>query len=257
MSNYLLSRTCKHCGNKITDNNKTGYCVKCYPKYGMLGENNPFFGKKHKKETIDAMKEKCKIASQNKWKDEEYRKHVLDAVVGLKRSETFKKEQSERVKNQMKDKKQREIRSEKLKKAWEDGKMTPITRTSYNTSKQELEFANKLKEHINEVDTKYVIKYISPETKRKRHLFPDIFIPSKNLIIEYHGSFWHADTRMFPDDSTVVHHNITAKELREGTVKRKELCESLGYNYYEIWSLDYLENKDKIVEQTLNFINSL
>lgn len=253
---YKLERKCKHCGKKIGDKNKSGYCLKCYNKYGMLGENNPFFGKKHKKETIDAMKEKCKIASENKWKDSEYREHVLTSVTGLKRSEQFKKEQSERVKQQMKDPNQRKLRSIAMKKSWENGNIVFTPHISINSSKQEKEFFNILKQYIN-VKQKHVIKYINNETKRKRHLFPDGYLEDKNLIIEFHGSFWHADKRLYPDEDTIVHHNISAGEIRKNNINRKKLYENLGYNYIEIWSYDFLKDKEKCINETLSTIEKI
>lgn len=66
---YKLNRHCKHCGKLINDKSKTGCCRLCYNKYEMLGKNNPFYGKKHSNETIEHLKEKCKIASTEKWKD--------------------------------------------------------------------------------------------------------------------------------------------------------------------------------------------
>ena len=95
----ILNKKCKKCGKEIGDNNKSGYCKSCYHKYGMFGENNPFFGKSHKKETIEHMKEKCKIASENLWKNEDYRKRNIEACTGLKRSEEFKELQRQHALN--------------------------------------------------------------------------------------------------------------------------------------------------------------
>lgn len=251
---FKLCKKCKHCGKEIGDRNKSGYCLKCYNKYGMFGENNPFFGKTHKKETIDAMKEKCKIASENKWKDPEYRERVLSSVTGLKRSEEFKIKQSERAKQQMQDPKQRELRSESMKKSWENGNIIHKNHST-NSSKQEKDFFNMLKQYIN-VEQKYVIKYINENTHRKKHLFPDGYIKDLNLVIEFHGSFWHADIRLFPDDNIIVHHDKTAKYCRDCNINKENLYKKLGYNYIEVWSLDYLNDKEKCIKETLEKIEN-
>ena len=60
---FFLERTCSHCGKLINDNNKSGFCGKCYVKYGKSGKNNPFYGKKHTKETIENIRNKCAKAS--------------------------------------------------------------------------------------------------------------------------------------------------------------------------------------------------
>lgn len=110
---------------------------------------------------------------------------------------------------------------------------------------------------MNNIKQHHVIKYISEDTHRKRHLFPDGFIEELNLIIEFHGSFWHADIRLFPNDDIIVHHNKTAKECRNENELKKKLYESLGFNYIEVWSYDFLKDKDECINNTLNMINSL
>lgn len=253
---FLLNRICEHCGTNISDQNKSNFCCKCYPKYGTLGKNNPFFGKKHSKQTIELLKEKCKTASINKWKDETYREHVITHVIGLKRTEKFKHEQSERAKKQMKDPEQRKLRSELMKKSWENENIVYTPKISINSSKQEKEFFELLNKYI-EVKQKHVIKYISPVTKRKLHLFPDGYIENLNLVIEFNGSFWHADIRLFPDDILIVHHGISAGDIRKNNELKKELYTSLGYNYIEIWSKDFMENKENCINETLNKINEI
>ena len=98
--------------------------------------------------------------------------------------------------------------------------------------------------------------YRTEETKRKRHLFPDGYIEELNLIIEFHGSFWHADIRLFPNDDSIVHHNKTAKECRNENKNKEILYKSLGYNYIEIWSYDFLKNKEQCIQDTLNKIKT-
>ena len=49
-------KKCKICGKILSDRNKSGYCISHLPRSGA---NNPFFGKKHKKEVIEKMKKKC------------------------------------------------------------------------------------------------------------------------------------------------------------------------------------------------------
>jgi len=252
-ASYKLNKKCKHCGNRISDTNKSGFCFKCYPKYGMFGENNPFYGKKHSKECINSMKEKCRIASTEKWKDPEYRNNVLSSVIGLKRSEEFKIAQSKRTKKQMKDIEQRKLRSKSMKKSWENGNIVYTPHLSTNSSKQEKIFFEELNKFVN-VKQKHVIKYINEITKRKRHLFPDGFIEDLNLIIEFHGSFWHADNRLFPDDNDIVHHNISAGDIRKGNEEKKQLYKKLGYNYIEIWSKDFLDDPNNTIKNILEKI---
>jgi hypothetical protein len=111
-----------------------------------------------------------------------------------------------------------------MKKLWKNGNIVYTRHVSINSSKQEKEFFNILKQYVN-VKQKHIIKYINEETKRKRHLFPDGYIEELNLIIEFNGSFWHADKRLYPNEDTIVHHNISAGEIRKGNINKKELYE--------------------------------
>lgn len=251
---YTLERTCKHCGKKISDQNKSEYCKDCYPKYGMLGENNPFYGKKHSTETKNILKEKCKIASKNKWKDEKYRERVLNAVVGLKRTDKFKQEQSLRTKQQMQDPNQLKIRSIAMKKSWENGNIVHTQHISTNSSKQEREFFELLNKKIY-VKQKQVIKYVNKQTHRKKHLFPDGIIEDIKLVLEFNGSFWHADKRFYKEDQ-IVHHGICAGKIWAGDKNKIKIYNSLGYNVLTIWSYDFLQDKELCVNNTINIINS-
>ena len=80
------------------------------------------------------------------------------------------------------------------------------------------------------------------------------FIEDLNLIIEFHGSFWHADIRLFPNDNDIVHHNISAGDIRKSNEEKKQLYKKLGYNYIEIWSKDFLDDPDNTIKNILEKI---
>jgi len=83
----MEKKYCKICGKELNRHNKTGYCVKHLPRNG---ENNPFFGKTHKKDTIESMKKKCSEASKKLWENKEYRNKVITNATGVKRTDGFK-----------------------------------------------------------------------------------------------------------------------------------------------------------------------
>ena len=119
---YKLNRTCPTCGKSISDKNKSGYCNRHRDR---TGTNNPFYGKTHSQETINSIKEKCKIASTKLCEDHEYAERVKEGLKSEKnklshKSEEFRKTQSEHAKQQMKNPAQREIRSNTMKANWEN-----------------------------------------------------------------------------------------------------------------------------------------
>lgn len=240
---------CKICGKELGENNKTGYCCVHRPR---TGANNPFYGRKHKKETIEALKNKCSLASKKKWEDEEYRNKVIHNATGLKRSEEFKQKQRDNAIKQFNDKKQRDIRAKKMHESWENGALTFQRHESINESKQEKEYL-KMVEGLG-----YKVSYDSflyQENGKKRHMFPDGIIESEKIIIEYNGSFWHADPRRGYKYDDIIHHNKTAQEIWNRDEEKKKTYEKNGYKMFVVWSDDFLKNKEKCIEDLKKFIN--
>lgn len=72
----------------------------------------------------------------------------------------------------------------------------------------------------------------------------DYYIQELRICIEFNGTYFHADPRVFLDDD---HCNpfvkeFTAKEIRENDEKRyKELFEKCGIKTFVIWEFDYNE----------------
>lgn len=251
MSKYKLNKKCLKCGRILLDKNKTGFCN---IHRDRTGHNNPFYGKSHSNGTIEKIKKKAYIKSKNNWKNKEYRKKVIDSV-SKPRRESFKKEQSERIKDWYKRNPiQREIRSKKMKDSWQKGK---IVKNNYscNESNMEIKLFND-------------IKKIAPNAKRKqkiidknnRYIFPDILIEDYGVIIEFFGNFWHANTNMFESDD-IVYNNLKAKDIwirdEERMNRLKEMpcldypnfCKE--YNVIIVWEDEYKNNKKEII----NYIN--
>lgn len=245
----MEKKYCKICGKELNRHNKTGYCVKHLPRNG---ENNSFFGKTHKKDTIEKMKKKCSEASKKLWENEEYRNKVISNATGIKRTDEFKETQRKNALKQFENEEQKKLRSKIMHDNWQNGKITFKMRESVNESKQEKEFI-KMIESLG-----FCVSFNSflfEENGKKRHLFPDGIIEEEKVIIEYNGSFWHADPKRGYKDTDVIHHGITAKEIWDRDLKKVKTYESYGYYVFTIWSDSFLKNKSNCVEEFINFIN--
>lgn len=253
---YHLNRKCNKCGKLIADKSKSGMCGECYRKYGLCGENNPFYGKTHSNEVKNMLSVKCSIGSKKKWEDPSYRKNVLNAVTGLKRTDEFKETQRRNTIKQMKNKEQRDIRSIILKKRWDNGELTPHKMVFSSRSKEQKKFFSLLSKYF-DIDENKSIKYKNDENKI-RYIYPDAYIEKLNLIIEFNGSFWHADKRRFKEND-IVHHNHTAKEIWERDEKRKNILINEGYKYFEVWSDDMKKYSDKnlFIQKIVKIINNM
>lgn len=154
--------TCKICNNKILKKNKTGYCSThrryskgkkcivcncellnrsktdfCNKHRSRSGKNNAMYGKsvfdcwvekyglevaqKREKERV----EKTSAASKKCWENDAYREKIITGLTGKKRTQEFKDLQKKNAIDQMKDPKQREIRSTAIKKSWIAGTHDP------------------------------------------------------------------------------------------------------------------------------------
>lgn len=240
---YKLNKHCPKCGCRISDKNKSGYCNLHRDRTGI---NNPFYGKHHTKESLDKIKDICKIRSEELWKNDDYRQRVITNMTGKTRSNEFKEKQRQNAIIQYQDVKQKEIRSEQMKEKWKEGKIQYSNHYSPNFSKEQISFEQDLMEALGDnaknLETKVTLSY------KDTWIFPDL--KYNNFIIEYNGDFWHANPKKYKSDD-VIHHNITASEIWEHDKLRKEKLTELGYEIIEVWSGDYKENKNKILNEIL------
>lgn len=233
---FNLHKYCKICGCTLPEYNISGFCNNHRDRTGV---NNPFFGKQHKKETIDKAKIKCKEYTKKLWQNNTYREAVIANATGKTRSDKFKKEQSERVSQWYKNNPvQLEIRSNAMKKNWESGKIIQGCMTSINRSHAE----NILYEEINKFYNTITRPCLTIEGRKH---YPDIFVPDLNLIIEYYGDYWHANPKYY-ESTDIVHHSITAQKIWDKDQERIRRLQTL-YTVNIIWEDDFKTNKEKIL----------
>lgn len=208
---------CRNHFNAISSGN---LCKPCSLKL-QEGEGNPFYGKKHTKET------KVKISKSRKGK-----------ATGKNNPMSKQKWKNKARKNLIKKwesgdlEKTRKIMSEKSKEKWRLGKIKSVV-----VSKKEKEILEKIRKMGFEVIGSYKI-----DTK-----ISDIFIPSLNLIIEYFGDYWHCNPKKY--DSKYFHKkkNMSAKEIWDYDKNKLELIRNNGYNLEVIWESDF-KNNNKIIK---------
>lgn len=251
---FNLLPTCKKCGKEISRRAKTGHCKDCVVRDNS-GKNNPFYGKKHTKETIETIKRKNKKASKKLWQDPEYRQKVIDGV-SKPRREGFAEEQSERITQWYKDNpEQRSIRSEHMKKSWAEGKIVS-NNFSCNTSKIEEEFRKDVEEICG-----YKLPKKTIRLKDGKYFFPDVLIEELGLIIEFYGDYWHANPQKFNAED-IIHYGSSAQEIWKKDKQRVRRLESamiddkgnnIDYRVRVVWEQEYIDNKGTILK-SLDFL---
>lgn len=245
----MEKRYCKTCGCLLSKNCKGEYCNHHRDR---TGANNSFYGRKHSDKTKQILSEKCKDTTKKLWENEEYRNKVITNATGLKRSSEFKELQKKHAIEQFKDNKQKEIRSISMSNSWKNGSIVYNRQDSINESKQEKEFVNLVESLGYNVSHN---PFLFNENGKKRHMFPDGVIENKKIIIEYNGSFWHADPKRGYKSTDVIHHGITAKEIWDRDLEKIKTYEKYGYKVFVLWSDEFLKNKEQCLEQFKKFIN--
>jgi very-short-patch-repair endonuclease len=235
---YYVIRECPKCNKKIKTTSKDKV-IACRNHFNAInsgnlckpcslnlqqGEGNPFYGKKHSKETKVKISESRKgkttgnsnPMSKQKWRDK--------ARINL-----IKKWESGKLE------KTRELMSEKMKETRRLGKIKSVV-----VSKKEKEILSIIKNLGIQVIGSHRI-----ETK-----ICDIYIPSLNLIIEYNGDYWHCNPKKYDSNYFNKKKNKYAWEIWEYDKNKLELIKNNGYNLEVIWERDF-KNDNKIINHII------
>lgn len=80
----------------------------------------------------------------------------------------------------------------------------------------------------------------------------DYYIPSKNLLIEYNGNYFHCNPSIYDENYYNKKLNKTAKELWEKDYQKTMLGINNGYNVLTLWEKNY---KEKGINYIIDEIN--
>lgn len=98
-------------------------------------------------------------------------------------------------------------------------------------------------------------EYIILNEKTGRNSLYDFvcFAYNKPFCIEFHGDFWHQNPKTYNANDIIPYPGTPklAKEVWQHDQYKKELIEGTGIHYYYVWESDYLENKEKCVENII------
>lgn len=123
------------------------------------------------------------------------------------------------------------------KERWKNGAFDCYVQSSgLFRSSMEIEIYNILKEKHKEISHSYRIP--------KESKVYDIYIKSKNLLIEFNGDFWHLNPKFYDDNYFCESRKIYAKDIRKKDNEKIAIAKKHGYNIITIWEND-IKNKNK------------
>jgi len=82
-----------------------------------------------------------------------------------------------------------------------------------------------------------------------RKYFADFYLPSKKVIIEVMGDYWHANPEIYGNEKISMN-ETQIKQVKKDKVRKKEF-ENRGFIYVEIWEKDIYRDIDKVMKQAM------
>jgi len=86
-------------------------------------------------------------------------------------------------------------------------------------------------------------------------IYPDIIIPSKKIIIEYFGDFWHGSPAAFQDEDK-IHPviNDTISNIRSRDENKRKILEQYGFKYIVVWESEWTNTRLDVEEKLKKII---
>lgn len=73
-------------------------------------------------------------------------------------------------------------------------------------------------------------------------------------IIEFNGDYWHTNPKIYKSDFLNLRKQMYAYEIWEYDKKKIKKAKEKGYNLLVIWESDYKQNKEKIIQERVEFL---
>jgi very-short-patch-repair endonuclease/uncharacterized Zn finger protein (UPF0148 family) len=165
-------------------------------------------------------------------KSQERAKKIRNKLIGVPKSE----EHAEKCRYNGSCERTRKILSKKLHDRLDSGEFSI---SSYGEKQFITEF-------IEPLGLEYKKQYFLREINQ----YCDIYIPSKNLIIEYDGDFWHCNPERYPIGAL---YEYQKRHIEKDKIKN-EYCKNKGIILLRIWESDASKNKQLVKQKILDAI---
>jgi hypothetical protein len=127
-------KQCKGCGETYSpkrNRDSQVYCSQdCYRANGLRGEDNPFYGKKHSKETLDKLRSDERLSHKGKSNPFYGKTHSKEAIEQIKEANRIWRENNKELQLQRR-LARKGLTKELLEQHWEIYKTTPVNRSYF------------------------------------------------------------------------------------------------------------------------------
>ncbi len=83
--------------------------------------------------------------------------------------------------------------------------------------------------------------------------YADGYSESKNMILEYHGDFYHGNPKLFNEEEMNPVTKTTFGELYQKTLEKQRFCQEHEYKYISIWESEWIRGKNSIIKLQQKF----
>ena len=197
----------------------------------LCGSNNPNYGGKYSHDPIVSKKYHVSVLKRGQsWSEKERKSHSLRMMGGSNwmRGKHHTEETKQKIR-------------EKILSDFSSGRRV-LNKTM--VSKAEKEIACMLS------NMGYDVKM---GVRIENRLY-DIFVPEKNLILEFNGDYWHMNPRKYSPTSYNKASGMTAEKIWGRDEKKINIATNHGYKICCIWEDDYKSsnNKQELVSEVIS-----
>jgi G:T-mismatch repair DNA endonuclease (very short patch repair protein) len=75
----------------------------------------------------------------------------------------------------------------------------------------------------------------------------------KKKLIEFYGTYWHTDPRVYDDNFYHLQRRLTAKQIKSRDQAKRTYAQNSGYDVFVLWEYDWKKNKAMIIENLKRF----
>jgi len=116
-------------------------------------------------------------------------------------------------------------------------------------SKGEIELYNELRKIIPGIYDRLILER---DVDEFQYYWYDMYF--ENKIIEYHGTYWHADPRKYDITFINSHNKLTYTEIHNRDNDKLRIAESQGFKILVVWEQDFKLNKNKVIHKCIQFL---
>ena len=247
IQNHLETFSCKYCNKEVTRYRKrNGFCSRSCASMSYI-EDGTYDGWRLKIQTKKGLHKRCIICNAIFYAEpRQIDNKKLCGSVGCKKrymSDYMKKNNPSMGKKEKSDVREK-VKKTLLKKYGVDNAFLLAKHTSL--SKPQKEILNYLRKNTN-----FTILSDFPIYNGETFYKVDILIKELNTIVEFNGSYWHADSRLYESTYYNKKKNMLAKDIWEADEKRINFLKEKGFLVKVIWELDYNSDKSTVLKEIL------